>query len=219
MKKILSFFGIILALAAPSAAFAFTSSISPNSDPVRGAFTVHLTSNNPNEFSCNDGDYLQMDVVDPAAQSSALNPAEGFQEEIQIVGGSVDHIWHFSAFTFAGADIMVNCNATPGSFWAGGSLTMISPGVNFISGFPVFGLSTGLATGAIGGATDTLADPGIVKITMVVIGLPLVFWIIIAIRDLFPGRMVGKGYDAMDRPFYVRRRGRKKYRDYLDGKI
>lgn len=80
-------------------------------------------------------------------------------------------------------------------------------------------LPTNLASNALASVSDIVADPGTLLIIVAVIGLPLVFWIIAHIRDLFP-KTIGKGYDAMDRPFEVKRRsGGRKYRQYLDGKI
>jgi len=46
------------------------------------------------------------------------------------------------------------------------------------------------------------------------------FWVIHKLITLFPGeKTIGKGYDANDRAFLVKRRGSRKYREYTDGQI
>jgi len=81
-------------------------------------------------------------------------------------------------------------------------------------------LPTTIASNALASVSDTLADPGTLLIIVAVIALPVAFWVIHKLITLFPAeKTIGKGYDAMDRPFLVKRRGSRKYREYTDGQI
>jgi len=80
----------------------------------------------------------------------------------------------------------------------------------------VMGLSRGMATTALASVSDTLADPGTLLIVGAVIALPLLFWLIAHIVSLFPGKLVGKGYDSFGFGYQIYRRGKKRYRSYID---
>lgn len=93
------------------------------------------------------------------------------------------------------------------------SQSFFSIGVNQ----PLFNFSSALPSKALASVSDTLADPGTLLVIVAVIALGVLFWVIAKLRDLFP-KTVGKGYDTLDRAYLVKRRGSKKYREYLDGK-
>jgi len=212
MKKLLTIFAIVSILA-PGLASAYTIDISPNFNPVRGPFTIHLTGTDTE--LCSDNNPALKIALALGDASTAISPAA---PEWVLINGSIDHIFHFPAITGT-YDLIGNCSIDISPGWGFGTTWTTNFGsFNFVAGFPVFGLSTGLAQGAVGSLTDTMADPGTLLILISVIGLPLLFWVIAELAGLFPGkgRLIGRGYDAMNRPFNVRRRGGRKYREYWE---
>ncbi len=215
MKKILFTLAALAAMLAPMAAFAMTV------DPATVSGAVQKIS-----FTCNEvGGYVL--VFDPSG--SAAKTGGGWVCGAGPITTSLYDMFGFFGPYPAGIYHIVESD-TLGFYCGGLDYTDCLSYEHFVAEVPftvpreILGnalrwsgdWSGGLIDSFTASVSDTFADPGVLAIVVAVIALPLLFWVIKKIRDLFPGRVVGKGYDSLNRPYDLRRRGRKIYRDYWE---
>jgi len=222
MKKILAILsGLVIML--PSAAFAFTLTHNPNTDPIAGASTFHFVRSAQDVIDDTDGlgtcnAYTRIAIAILPGSPASPEPSTPVWND--ITAGTWDFTASIPALDVSNVPLYFTCNDSE-TWWLDGGFGQVGvDNFNFVlgggGGGGIFTLPATLATASYASVSEALADPGILSILVIAVALPLVFWVINHIINLFPGKLVGKGYDAMDRPFYVRRRGRKTYRDYWE---